>query len=74
MIASIAPKPRSITLELDPGGPPISGRLSASADPARPFIGWIGLLAALEATIGPDGARAAERATSGRNEQGGRDA
>ena len=46
--------PRRITLEIDPGGPPIHGRLSVPPAPDRPFTGWIGLLAALHQAIGPE--------------------
>jgi hypothetical protein len=33
---------------------PISGTVRAEAELARPFVGWMGLLAALEAALGTD--------------------
>jgi len=57
-----------ITLELDSGGPPISGRLHAGSGPGRPFTGWISLLAELEAAIETDsrqGDRQTEAGTPG---------
>jgi hypothetical protein len=33
----------------------LAGEVHARREPARPFIGWIGLLSALEAAIGPTG-------------------
>jgi hypothetical protein len=51
MIALIAATPRRITLELDPGDLPISGRLMANPGSGQPFTGWLSLLAALEAMV-----------------------
>ena len=42
---------RQVTLEIDPGGPPVRGRLRVPPDLVRSFSGWIGLLAALEDAI-----------------------
>jgi hypothetical protein len=41
--------PLRISLELDPGAQPISGRLYEELGGVRSFSGWLGLFAALEA-------------------------
>jgi hypothetical protein len=39
-------------VELERREDPISGTVRAESEPDRPFVGWIGLLAALEAALG----------------------
>jgi hypothetical protein len=41
--------PLRMSLELDPGAEPISGRLYEELGGVRAFSGWLGLFAALEA-------------------------
>jgi hypothetical protein len=50
----VHPGPRltEITLEVDPRAEPIAGSLREGKGVRRPFAGWIGLAAALEATLG----------------------
>jgi hypothetical protein len=43
-----------ITLEFDPGADPISGSLREGKGVRRPFAGWLGLAAALEAALRGD--------------------
>jgi hypothetical protein len=46
---------RRISLEIGLDGPPISGHITAESDAARPFAGWMSLLAELEHAIGANG-------------------
>jgi hypothetical protein len=39
---------RVVTLELDTDADPISGRMTEPGETSRPFVGWLGLAAALE--------------------------
>ena len=41
------PGTRSVTVELDIGGEPISGSVGSPAAPPRQFSGWLELIAAL---------------------------
>jgi hypothetical protein len=41
--------PLRMSLELDPGAQPISGRLHEESGGVRAFSGWLGLFAVLEA-------------------------
>jgi hypothetical protein len=41
---------RRIVIEVE-AQQPVSGRLSAGDEPTRPFLGWLGLLGALEAAL-----------------------
>lgn len=43
---------RLISISLHQAGPPISGTVSAGAEPPRSFTGWVGLLAELQAAVG----------------------
>ena len=45
----IVAKPLRITLELEPDGEPIAGRLHADERPEHSFYGWLEFAAALEA-------------------------
>ena len=38
----------TVTIDFAPGRRPVSGSVTAGARPARPFIGWLELLALLE--------------------------
>jgi len=39
---------RIVTLQLDTDADPISGEIGEAGGPSRPFVGWLGLAAALE--------------------------
>jgi len=39
---------RIVTLKLDTDADPISGELNEAGETSRPFVGWLGLAAALE--------------------------
>lgn len=41
----------SVTLDFDPQAEPIAGSLHDSAGLPRPFVGWLGLLSALNAAL-----------------------
>ena len=43
-----------VTIELKRTETPILGTVYVEAEPDRPFVGWIGLLAALEAVLDAD--------------------
>lgn len=45
---------RRVTVEVDPDGEPIAGRVQNDREPSRPFTGWLELLAALEAALRPN--------------------
>jgi hypothetical protein len=53
-------EPLRLTLELTPNREPIEGSVQLTAEEARPFIGWIELVAALESVLAREGAPAAE--------------
>jgi hypothetical protein len=44
---------KRLTLELEPDAEPIEGRIREGRGPAREFVGWLGLAAALERVLGP---------------------
>jgi hypothetical protein len=41
-----------VMVELERREPPIGGTVRIESEPDRPFVGWIGLLGALEAALG----------------------
>jgi hypothetical protein len=43
-----------VIVDLERRENPIGGTVRAESEPARPFVGWMGLLAALEAALGTD--------------------
>ena len=55
--------PDRVWIEIDPGAEPISGVIHRGSEPARPFDGWLELVALLEAErdgsgpVGPPGQR-----------------
>ena len=52
-IAAMArPHQDSISVLLDSAQPPIAGQVRTTGQPERPFVGWLELLAALDAAIG----------------------
>lgn len=55
---------RRVTVELERREQPISGTVRVESEPDRPFVGWIGLLASLEAALGTD-VQGAEKTVSG---------
>jgi hypothetical protein len=62
----MAPPEARIVIALQPGPAAPSGRVQVAGEPDRSFTGWLGLLSALEAAIGPSAgpiAREEERAT-----------
>jgi hypothetical protein len=44
-----------VIVELERRENPISGTVRSQAEGNRPFVGWLGLLAALEAALGTNG-------------------
>jgi hypothetical protein len=46
---------RRVIVELERAENPISGTVQIESERDRPFVGWIGLLAALEAALGTGG-------------------
>jgi hypothetical protein len=63
-----AEEPRRLRLEVSFEAQPIRGRLYDHDDAARlnrPFSGWLGLMAAIEAARGGDGAQAREKKGEG---------
>ena len=54
MSAAAPTAPLSLTLELDPAAEPIAGSLRDGGSLPRPFVGWLGLLAALDAVLTRD--------------------
>ena len=49
MLATMAGEaPLVLRLELDAAGEAIQGRVTAESGPAMPFVGWLGLAAAIE--------------------------
>jgi hypothetical protein len=44
-----------VIIDLERRENPIGGTVRAASEPARPFVGWMGLLAALEAALGTEG-------------------
>jgi hypothetical protein len=46
---SVAGEPTRLGLEVDFDAEPIEGRLLDAGRPDRPFSGWLGLMAAIEA-------------------------
>jgi hypothetical protein len=44
---------KRLTLELEPDAEPIEGRIREGRGPAREFVGWLGLAAALESVFAP---------------------
>jgi hypothetical protein len=63
-VARIMGLVRRVTVELERHEQPISGRVLAELGPERTFVGWIGLLAALEAALGT-GVQSAEETAPG---------
>jgi hypothetical protein len=53
-----------VIVELERRENPISGTVRSEAEVDRPFVGWMGLLAALEAALGTNG-QAGEDSGSG---------
>ena len=52
-IAAMAgPHHDSMTVVLDSAQPPIAGQVRTTGQPERPFVGWLELLAALDAANG----------------------
>jgi hypothetical protein len=51
-----------VVIDLERRENPIGGTVRAASEPARPFVGWMGLLAALEAALGTE-RRSGEDAT-----------
>jgi hypothetical protein len=47
-----AGRPRTLTLEIDPGTGPMRGRLFEGGAPQCEFSGWLGLAKALEQALG----------------------
>ena len=52
MIRGVIKQPQpTVTLSLESGKKPLTGQLCMAGHADRPFIGWIGLLAALDAVV-----------------------
>jgi hypothetical protein len=45
------PQPSHLSVEVDRTADPISGRVHGSDGPQLPFVGWLGLISALERVI-----------------------
>jgi hypothetical protein len=60
-----------ISIELRPDAEVLSGRLEIEGDSDREFIGWLGLLSALDAVLGGSPTRAGGSAASDLNEEAG---
>jgi hypothetical protein len=61
MLAGMESQTTSISLELQLAGDSLTGRARCSAGRRRDFVGWLGLMAAIDALLsGPDQAEAAE--------------
>ena len=50
-----------IRLELHPDDGSVSGRASVGSGAAREFVGWMGLVAAIDALVGGLGTKGSER-------------
>jgi hypothetical protein len=47
------PQPSRVSVEVDRDADPISGQIQAPDGPWLPFVGWLGLISALERLIAP---------------------
>ena len=50
------PVPDRVWIEIDPAAEPIAGVMHHGSEPARPFAGWLELVALLESERGGPGA------------------
>lgn len=57
-------EPKLVSIELDGCTSPIAGRLRSEAEPIQTFVGWIGLLSALERAINPSASETDDRNNS----------